>query len=73
MTQLVAGEHRAGKTYAARKLLEHGPLTRKEFLEITGWTVGQVAGCIEWLRCKGRITETRGVYELTPRFTPIWN
>jgi hypothetical protein len=25
------------KVYAARKLLEHGPLTFGEFLEITGW------------------------------------
>jgi len=26
------------RTYAARRLLEHGPLSFAEFLEITGWT-----------------------------------
>ena len=25
------------RTYAAKRLLEHGPLTGSEFLEITGW------------------------------------
>jgi len=25
------------RTYAAKRLLEHGPLTFKEFEEITGW------------------------------------
>jgi chromosome segregation and condensation protein ScpB len=25
------------KTYAGKRLLEHGPLTRAEFREITGW------------------------------------
>lgn len=28
---------RMTRTYAARKLLEHGPLTQPELLEITGW------------------------------------
>ena len=27
------------RTYAAKRLLEHGPLTFREFVEITGWTV----------------------------------
>lgn len=26
------------RTYAAKRLLEHGPLSYKEFHEITGWT-----------------------------------
>ena len=26
------------RTYAAKRLFEHGPLTCKEFHEITGWT-----------------------------------
>lgn len=25
------------RTYAAKRLLEHGPLTLREFTEITGW------------------------------------
>lgn len=25
------------RTYAAKRLLEHGPLTLREFMEITGW------------------------------------
>jgi hypothetical protein len=32
--------HYAGrmtKTYAAKRLLEHGPLTAAQFIEITGW------------------------------------
>ena len=28
------------RTYAALKLLEHGPLSRAEFVEITGWRLG---------------------------------
>ena len=26
------------RTYALRKLLEHGPMTRREITECTGWT-----------------------------------
>ena len=31
------------RTYAAKRLLEHGPLTQKEFKEITGWTPKQAS------------------------------
>mgnify|MGYP003441363081 FL=1 len=27
------------RTYAAQRLIEHGPLTFREFAEITGWPV----------------------------------
>lgn len=30
------------RTYAAKRLLEHGPLTFAELLEITGWKVRQL-------------------------------
>lgn len=34
------------RTYAARRLLEHGPLTFAELREITGWTHNQLRSAI---------------------------
>lgn len=37
------------RTYAAKRLLEHGPLTQSEFLEITGWEQRQAARVLQQL------------------------
>ena len=37
------------RTYALLKLLELGPLTRKEIREITGWPENKVQGLISYL------------------------
>jgi len=38
------------RTYALKRLLEHGELTSKEMLEITGWTYKQVWATIQRLQ-----------------------
>ena len=38
------------RTYAAKRLLEHGPLTWWEFLEITGWPYKTASRVWHWLR-----------------------
>ena len=40
----------------ASKLLAHGPLTFREFLEITGWPYKTARQTISWLQITGRIT-----------------
>lgn len=37
------------RTYAAKRLLEHGPLTHAEFLEITGWPLRAVESALKSL------------------------
>ncbi|MCC2632158.1 MAG: hypothetical protein K0S48_44 [Ramlibacter sp.] len=37
------------RTYAAKRLLEHGPLTFTEMREITGWPARVVAGALRSL------------------------
>lgn len=37
------------RTYAARRLLEHGPLTRSEFKNITGWKPATVSAVLGYL------------------------
>jgi hypothetical protein len=37
------------RTYALRKLLEHGGLTRREIVEITGWKAKQVHYTLAYL------------------------
>lgn len=37
------------RTYAARMLLAHGPLTRPELVEITGWQQKEVTGVLACL------------------------
>lgn len=36
-------------TYAMKRLLEHGPLSWRELVAITGWPVGAVKGAINCL------------------------
>jgi predicted transcriptional regulator len=35
------------RTYTAKRLLEHGPLTWRELLEITGWRESVLKGAIQ--------------------------
>ena len=38
------------RTYALKRLLEHGELSSKEMIEITGWTTRQVWATIQRLQ-----------------------
>lgn len=42
------------RTYIALKLLEHGPLTFREFREITGWPGRTASKTLWWLQETGR-------------------
>ena len=44
------------KRYAAIKLLEHGPLTMREMLEITRWPMRGLRSTIDWLRAQELVT-----------------
>lgn len=58
------------RTYAAKRLLEHGPLTFAEFVEITGWAYRQAERTIQMLQETGIVVSAldvgcrRSVYEL---------
>jgi hypothetical protein len=53
------------KTYYAKRLLEHGALTHREFVEITGWASGAASRVLEQLRMT-KIAERQGnVWQLT--------
>lgn len=43
------------RTYAIEKLLEHGPLTKRELVEVTGWTPYSVMKTMGWLQECGRV------------------
>jgi len=45
------------RSYVLKKLLEHGPLTRREILEITGWKVKQVHFTLAYLAQTGAIVK----------------
>lgn len=47
------------RSYAARKLLEHGPLTFAEFREITRWTYDQARKVLEYLQETGAVVAER--------------
>ena len=38
------------RTYALKRLLEHGELSAKEMVEITGWKTRQVWGAIQQMQ-----------------------
>ncbi len=57
------------RTYTAKRLLEHGPLTFGELVTITGWTVSQCRKTVECLRRTGVVITAaqqagRSVYAL---------
>jgi predicted transcriptional regulator len=45
------------RTYALKKLLEHGPLNRQEIIEITGWKAKQVHFTLAYLAEIGAIVK----------------
>ena len=58
------------RSYALLKLLEHGSLSRREIVEITGWTEKQVHSVLQYLAELGKIVKdkklwvsTNGVFE----------
>ena len=58
------------RSYALLKLLEHGPLSRREIAEITCWTESQVHSVLQYLAEIGKIIKdkklwvnTNGVFE----------
>lgn len=52
------------RTYAAARLLEHGPLTMREFVEVTGWPYRACRRTISWLQATGRIVSIDGAWRL---------
>lgn len=49
------------RTYTLKRLLEHGPLTIRQSVEITGWTCKQVHSALDSLLSAGLIVMRRGV------------
>ena len=51
------------RTYALKRLLEHGPMTPKEITECTRWTSKQVHRTLELLLETGLIHSIGNAYE----------
>ena len=47
------------KSYAAKRLLEHGPLDRRQFIEITGWPEQTVANTLCMLVKAGEVVPVK--------------
>lgn len=47
------------KTYALKRLLEHGAMRRAELIECTGWKPKQVYGTLTQLLSTGRVERCR--------------
>lgn len=43
------------RTYALKRLLEHGPMTRREIRECTRWTVRTTGHALETLLAQGLV------------------
>ena len=48
------------RTYALKRLLEHGPLTPTQMRQITGWTIKQVHYTLDSLLTAGQVRVDRG-------------
>ena len=46
------------RTYAMKRLLEHGALSFGELVEITGWKASQVSTTLYSMQCQGLIHAT---------------
>lgn len=55
------------RTYAARRLLEHGPLTHAEFVAITGWP-RSAASKVLW-----RLRELGVASSVNHRHLTVWS
>ncbi len=52
------------RTYALKRLLEHGALTRKEIIKITGWSEKQVHYTLAYLSEIGAIVKKQKAWKL---------
>lgn len=52
------------RSYALKKLLEHGALTRREIVEITGWKEKQVHFTLAYLAQTGAIVKQEKAWAL---------
>lgn len=52
------------RTYALKRLLEHGPMTPKEITACTRWTSRQVHQTLVWLLVSDLIRGVDGAYEV---------
>jgi len=52
------------RRYIIQKLLEHGGLTRKEIIEITGWKKKQVHSVLSYLSSIGIISKEKKLWIL---------
>lgn len=58
------------RTYAAKRLLEHGGLNMAELVQITGWTYRQVEKTVQMLKAQGIVCTTlalgvrKSIYQL---------
>lgn len=53
------------REYAARRLLEHGPLTHAQLVQITGWPAKSVSCVMRKLRYAGHARRGRNRREFT--------
>ena len=53
------------RTHALKKLLEHGPLTRQEIIEMTGWKAKQVHFTLSYLAEIGAIVKQEKTWRLS--------
>lgn len=53
------------RTYALKRLLEHGPMSAKEIKECTRWTTDQVHKTLDNLLDSEVVTRIDGKYQLT--------
>lgn len=60
------------RTYTAKRLLEHGALTARDFADIAGWPIRTVCHVLHWLCDSGQVVREfeagthRYVYRLVP-------
>lgn len=47
------------RTYALRRLLEHGPMNRDELLQCTRWTGRQLSRALECVQATGLVVRLR--------------
>ncbi len=52
------------KSYALKRLLEHGALNRREIVEITGWTKAHVHSVLQYLAETEAIKRVNGKWTL---------
>jgi predicted transcriptional regulator len=62
---LFAQEESMTRTHALKKLLEHGPLTRQEIIEMTGWKAKQVHFTLSYLAEIGAIVKQEKTWRLS--------